>query len=74
MKTKFITIALLFCSIMVANAVEYREVITVVASSTPQYPECNRVYKTTQVQDIFTPGGWRTVNVELIEDTCNNVE
>jgi len=61
-------------SSLLAGAVEYREKIEVVASSTSNYPECNRVYKLTQVQDPFTPGGWRTINSELIEDTCNGVE
>lgn len=71
MKTKFITIALLFCSIMVANAVEYRTKTVVVATSTPQYPECNEVYRVVEEKDPYLPNVWYPVSSTLIETTCN---
>lgn len=71
---KLIILAFLVGSSLMANAVEYRQHIEVMASSTPNMPECNRVYRITEERDIFYPGGWKVVNVELIEDTCGGVE
>jgi hypothetical protein len=71
---KLIILALMVGSSLLAGAVEYRQRTEVVASSTPIYPECNRVYRITEERDIFYPGGWKVVNIEVIEDTCVGVE
>jgi len=72
MKKLILIILLVGSSLMVDARVEYRTRTTWVASSNSTYVECNNKYEIVEVRDIFYPGGWRTVSVQLVDTTCDD--